>query len=91
MKTLQVSKFKTHCLGLLKEIRDTGEPLGVTLRGQTLAIIQPPGVMDPQRRETVSETLRRLHPLLLAEEGEFQAPARIECRSSATMPFADDD
>ena len=40
MKILQVSKFKTHCLSLLKEIRDTSEPLGVTLRGQTLAIIQ---------------------------------------------------
>ena len=62
MKTLQVSKFKARCLGLLEEIRDTGEPLALTLRGETLAIVQPPGATDPQRRETVSETLQRLRP-----------------------------
>lgn len=91
MKTLQVSKFKTHCLGLLREIRDTGEPLGVTLRGKTLAIIQPPGARDPQCRETVSETLKRLYPLLLVEEDEFEATPRIEPRPSATRPFSDGD
>ena len=48
MKTLQVSKFKEGCLRLLKEVRSTGDPLAVTLRGKTLAIIQPPDAMSPQ-------------------------------------------
>ena len=91
MKTLQVSKFKAHCLGLLKEIRETGEPLALTLRGETLAIIQPPGSRDPQRRETVAETLQRLHPLLLAEDADLELPARSALRPSATTPFPDDD
>jgi len=81
MKTLQVSKFKARCLGLLKEIRDTGEPLALTLRGETLAIVQPPGSGDPQRRETVTETLQRLRPLLLAEKAEFELPPRVSRRS----------
>ncbi|MCF6277240.1 MAG: type II toxin-antitoxin system Phd/YefM family antitoxin [Anaerolineales bacterium] len=89
MRTLQVSKFKTHCLGLLKEIRDTGEPLLLTLRGETLAIIQPPSAADPQQGETVAETLERLHPLLLSADEEFEAPLRNLPRPSATHPFPD--
>ncbi len=91
MKTLQVSTFKARCLGLLKEIRDTGEPLAVTLRGETLAIIQPPGAVDPQRRETVAETFERLRPLLLGENTDFEVPPRESARPSATHPIADDD
>jgi antitoxin (DNA-binding transcriptional repressor) of toxin-antitoxin stability system len=84
VKTLQVSKFKARCLGLLKEIRDTGEPLMLTLRGKTLAIIQPPSASEAPERETVSETLRRLRPLLLAEDGDLH-------RASASDPFPEDD
>ncbi|NQW99270.1 hypothetical protein HQ447_01335 [bacterium] len=89
MKTLLVSKFKAQCLGLLREIRDTGEPLAVTLRGETLAIIHAPGATDPNRRETVVETLNRLRPLLLDGEGEFEAPSRTS-RTTAADPFPED-
>jgi len=91
VKTLQVSKFKARCLGLLKEIRDTGEPLALTLRGETLAIIQPPGSGDIHRRETVAETLQRIHPLLLAEDADLEPPARTARRPSATTPFPSED
>lgn len=91
MKSLQVSKFKSRCLGLLKEIRDTGEPLALTLRGETLAIIQPPGAADPQRRETVSETLHRLRPLLLAEDLDLEIPSRNTPRASAREPFPEEN
>lgn len=91
MKTLQVSKFKARCLGLLKEIRDTGEPLALTLRGETLVIVLPPGIGDPLRRETVTETLQRLHPLLLAEEAEFELPPRDTIRADDRDPFSEDD
>lgn len=91
MKTLQVSRFKAHCLGLLKEVRDTGEPLVLTLRGRTLAVVQPPGQDDPQRRETVAETLDRLQPLLFSEEGEFAPPPRDAMRPSARTPLNDED
>lgn len=89
MKTLQVSKFKARCLGLLKEVRDTGEPVTLTLRGQTLAVIQPPGTTDPQRRESVAETLARLQPLLFAEDGEIDLPARSS-RPSAANPIPEE-
>lgn len=87
MKTLQISKFKAHCLGLLKDVRDTGEPIAVTLRGEPIAIIQPPGTATLEKAESVSETLRRLRPLLLAEEAELDLPPRRYRRSSATDPF----
>lgn len=91
MKTLQVSKFKARCLGLLKEIRDTGEPLALTLRGETLAIVQPPGSTSPLRQESVSETLQRLHPLLLAENSDLDVPPRDSTRASARNPFPEED
>ena len=87
VRTLQVSKFKARCLGLLKEIRDTGEPLALTLRGETLAIVLPPGGADPQHRESVPDTLRRLRPLLLVEEPDLEIPPRGDMRPSARNPF----
>lgn len=91
MKTVQVSRFKAQCLGLLKDVRATGEPLVVTLRGETLAIVRPPGLEDPLSKETVAATLRRLHPLLLAEDEEFEAPRRVAERPSAYHPMPEDD
>lgn len=91
MKTLQVSAFKARCLGLLKEIRDTGEPLAVTLRGETLVVIQPPGTHDPQHQESVSETLQRLQPLLDAEDAEFELSPRDSVRRSGRDLFTEDD
>jgi len=90
MNTLQVSKFKARCLGLLKEIRDTGEPLALTLRGETLAIIRPPGDSDPQKPETVADTLQRLRPLLLVEEQDPELITRSS-RASARDPFPHED
>jgi|GEM_PF-1911144 len=90
MKTIQVSKFKARCLGILKEIRDTGEPLILTLRGKALAVIQPPASPDPTQPESISATLARLRPLLLAEEEEFEPATRTEARPSATRPLAED-
>ncbi|MEI6654733.1 MAG: hypothetical protein WCP45_08200 [Verrucomicrobiota bacterium] len=83
MKTLQVSKFKAGCLRLLKEVRSTGDPLAVTLRGKTLAIIQPPDAMSPQGEASVAATLKRLRPLLLIEAEDFE-PAPRTTRPSAT-------
>ncbi len=88
MKTILVSQFKAHCLGLLRDIRDTGEPLAVTLRGQTLAVIQSPGCTAPDRKETIAETLHRLRPLLLAEEEEFEPTARS---SRPAAPISEED
>ena len=89
MRTFPVSQFKARCLGLLKEVRDGGEPLAVTLRGQTLAVIQAPGQQTNDLKETVAETLDRLHPLLLLEADECEAPARTS-RRSALEPLAGD-
>lgn len=87
MKTLQISNFKARCLGLLKDVRDTGEPIAVTLRGEPIAIIQPPGTAALEKAESVSETLRRLRPLLLAEEEQLDLPPRSYRRPSAADPF----
>ena len=41
MKTILVSEFKAKCIGLLKEVKKTGQPLTVTLRGEPLARVEP--------------------------------------------------
>jgi prevent-host-death family protein len=41
MKTISATKFKAHCLQLMKEVRDTGQTVIVTNRGKPLAQIGP--------------------------------------------------
>lgn len=91
MKTLQISKFKARCLGLLKEVHSTGESIAITLRGETLAIVHPPGLSDPLRRESVAETLQRLRPLLTAEDTDLEIPPRDTIRPDARDLFPDED
>jgi len=91
VQSLQVSKFKARCLGLLREIRDTGEPLLITLRGEKLAVVVPPDGGGGENRESVAETLRRLRPLLLAEDEDLEIPPRSEARPSSLDPFGEND
>ena len=89
MKTIQVSKFKSGCLGLLKEIRETGEPLVVTLRGKSLAVVQPATQIADDQRESVAGTLERLRPLLAIEAEDMAAPKRGIPRPSAAEPLGE--
>ena len=49
METVNISTFKATCLSLLKKVKQTGEPLLVTLRGEPVAQIIPPEVPREQR------------------------------------------
>lgn len=51
MKTLLVSEFKNHCVGVLNEVADYGEEIIVTKRGKPLARIVP--VAPPQKGNRV--------------------------------------
>jgi antitoxin (DNA-binding transcriptional repressor) of toxin-antitoxin stability system len=84
MKTLAVSEFKARCLGLLKEVGKTGNPLAVTLRGKALATVVPP--QATRGSASVKSTLRRLQPLLMVEEEELDLPPRRD-RASALAPL----
>ena len=41
MKKLGISEFKAKCIDALKTVKETGEPLLVTLRKQPIATINP--------------------------------------------------
>lgn len=41
MKTVLISEFKAKCIGLLKEVKKTGKPLTITLRGEPLVRVEP--------------------------------------------------
>ena len=41
MKTVSVSDFKSHCLGLLEEAKLTGESIQILKRGKPLATVIP--------------------------------------------------
>ena len=42
MKKLPASKFKAHCLPVMKEVRATREPVLITKRGRPVAKLVPP-------------------------------------------------
>ena len=42
MDNVNISTFKATCLSLLRKVKQTGEPLLVTLRGEPVAQIVPP-------------------------------------------------
>jgi hypothetical protein len=74
----------------LKEVNHTGESIAVTLRGETLAIVNPPGNAYPLARESVAATLQSLRPLLMAEDMDLEIPPRKAARRSALHPFPED-
>jgi prevent-host-death family protein len=42
MKTMMISEFKAKAISVLKEVKNSKEPLEITLRGQPIAQILPP-------------------------------------------------
>ena len=48
MKTVLVSEFKAKCIGLLKNVQKTKEPIVVTLRGEPIARVEP--IVKPKKR-----------------------------------------
>lgn len=64
---VSVSKFKAECLGLLRQVNETGKPLLVTKRGKPLARIEPPEEAAPRRLGTLKGKVRIL--------GDIMSPA----------------
>ena len=48
MKTVLISEFKAKCIGLLKSVQKTKEPILVTLRGKPIARVEP--VVEAKKR-----------------------------------------
>ena len=44
MRQINVSEFKAVCLGLLEEIRQTGQPVEILKNGKPLAVVHPAAV-----------------------------------------------
>jgi prevent-host-death family protein len=42
VETVNISTFKARCLELLERVRQTGQPILVTRRGEPIAQIDPP-------------------------------------------------
>lgn len=49
METVNISTFKATCLSLLKKVKQTGEPLLVTLRGEPIAQVVPAQIERDRR------------------------------------------
>ena len=47
METMAISKFKATCLAVLQRVRETGEAVRITRRGEPIADVVPPG--PPER------------------------------------------
>lgn len=73
MKTILISEFKAKCIGILKTVRETGEPVTVTLRGEPLAKIEPAGAPKSRRLGAQKESTRSKGDLVApCLEGEWE-------------------
>jgi antitoxin (DNA-binding transcriptional repressor) of toxin-antitoxin stability system len=50
MKTMIISEFKAKCIGTLKDVQKSREPVLITLRGRPIAEIAPVGKVSVGRR-----------------------------------------
>ena len=50
MESISISKFKATCLELLKNVKQTGQPILVTLRGEPIAQVVPPQSEREEKR-----------------------------------------
>jgi len=67
-----ISKFKATCLGLLKKVRNTGQPILVTLKGEPVALVVPPP--EPIKDESWLGALRSNGKIV----GDIVSPASDE-------------
>ncbi len=80
MERVPISKFKATCLALLRRVKETGEPILVTRRGEPIAqILPPPPPPRPDswlgsRRGTGRIVGDILHPALEEEAWEALNP-----------------
>ncbi|MBI3096885.1 MAG: type II toxin-antitoxin system Phd/YefM family antitoxin [Planctomycetes bacterium] len=72
METMAVSKFKAHCLAVLKRVRKTRKPLLITRFGEPVAEIVPPSA--PRRSKGWMGSLRGTAEVV----GDIVAPAAPE-------------
>lgn len=50
MKTVQISKFKAECIGILKDVHKTEESITVTLRGKPIVTVHPARENNKKKR-----------------------------------------
>ena len=63
--TVQASEFKTHCLRLIDEVADNGQPIVITKRGKPVAKL----VRYPERT-THAHLIGALRGLLIVDEND---------------------
>jgi len=59
MKHMLISEFKAKCIAVIKEVKQSGEPVLVTIRGRPMARVEP-FTEDPRRKAlgTLKGTMR---------------------------------
>jgi prevent-host-death family protein len=52
VKEITISQFKAKCVYILKQVRQTGEPVRITRSGKTIAEVLPISAKKRKRRTT---------------------------------------
>lgn len=63
-KTVSVSKFKSECLSLLRNMQQTGEPLLITKHGKPLARVTPPSEQTQRKLGTLKDKIEILDDII---------------------------
>lgn len=70
MKTLKISEFKATCIQALKQVRDTGEPLVVSLRNDPIVTVFPYRKTTPTRKLGALRGRIQIHGDIIHTDGE---------------------
>ncbi len=65
---ISVTKFKTHCLDVIRRVEQGGQPVTIRRRGKVVARLEP--VKAHEKAQKPWEKLRALGGTLLAKPGE---------------------
>ena len=71
MQTISISKFKATCLELLKNVKQTGQPILITLRGEPIAQVVPPEIdREKQHWLGMARGTGKIHGDIISPTGE---------------------
>lgn len=65
---ISVTEFKAHCLDLIRQVENGGEPVIIKRRGKIVARLEPPKAGEKELKPW--EKLREMGGAFLAEPGE---------------------
>lgn len=90
MTSVGVRELKEKTSEIVRRVREDGETIDITYRGEVVATIQPKQPLDPERRRAFWERLEQLRKDLAAQMGPEPVDV-VELLNVERMEISPDD